>query len=193
MVCLGIGLAGAFAVSLAAGWVAVAYLGLQVAYNAGGKHTAVVDVWMIASGFALRVLVGTVGLGIEPTQWLLLCTMLLTLCIGCSKRRAEIGVAEGRCRPALAGYTPGLLDYYVWMTGADAVLAYSCYTMAGETVAIHGGYGLKLTVPWVLLGLGRYLMRYQRVSGDAARALIGDRWLQAACCEWLATALVVMA
>lgn len=90
-------------------------------------------------------------------------------------------------------YTPNLLDYFVWMTGAGAMAAYICYTMAAETVELHDWYALVATIPFVVLGLGRYLMRYLGCSGNAARALTGDRVLQGPCLGWLATVLVAIA
>src|SRR3970282_673844 len=54
------------------------------------------DVVVIAAGFMLRLLAGTAGIGIEPSNWLLACGFLLTLFLGFAKRRAAIGRGHGR-------------------------------------------------------------------------------------------------
>ena len=84
----GLGLAAA--VSPSALLIAAAYVGLNFAYSAGLKHVAILDVFMIAGGFMLRILAGTVGIGIAPSKWLLLCGLMLTLFLGFCKRRAEL-------------------------------------------------------------------------------------------------------
>jgi len=40
---------------------------------------AILDVFMIAGGFMLRILAGTAGIGVPPSNWLLLCGLMLTL------------------------------------------------------------------------------------------------------------------
>jgi 4-hydroxybenzoate polyprenyltransferase len=71
-------------------WIFLAYVALNVAYSFGLKHVVILDVFIIASGFMLRLLAGTLGLGIAPSQWLLLCGLMLTLFLGFAKRRAEL-------------------------------------------------------------------------------------------------------
>ena len=66
------GLAFAAYVSLTAFLILGAYALINAAYSAGLKHVAVLDVFIIASGFMLRLLAGTTGLEIAPSRWLLL-------------------------------------------------------------------------------------------------------------------------
>ncbi len=51
-----VGLALAAAVSLSALLIAAAYVVLNIGYSAGLKHVAILDVFMIAAGFMLRIL-----------------------------------------------------------------------------------------------------------------------------------------
>ena len=84
------GLGLAWLVSAEAGLLVSVYVVLNIGYSAGLKHVAVLDVFLIASGFMLRILVGTLGVGIEPSHWLLGCGLMLTLFLGFAKRRAEL-------------------------------------------------------------------------------------------------------
>lgn len=172
------------------GWLATLYLGLQLGYSLWGKHIAVLDVCCISLGFVLRLLAGTDAVGIEPTQWLVLCTVLLTLAMGFAKRRVEWDVAKGS-RPVLADYTPGLLNYFVYLLLGEAALAYALYAVSPATQAIHGSMGMVLTVPFVLLGLYRYLSQYRLAGGCPTRTLMTDRLLQVALAGWALTVLVV--
>src|SRR5690606_5275184 len=49
------------------------YFVINIFYSRHLKHIVILDVFLISSGFMLRILAGTVGLGITPSAWLLLC------------------------------------------------------------------------------------------------------------------------
>lgn len=169
-----------------------AYLGLNFAYSLGLKHLPVVDVFVIASGFMLRLLAGTWGIGIEPSRWLLACGFLLTLFLGFAKRRAELErLAEGagQHRAVLEAYSPGFLDRAVFACMVGMVVTYALYTVSPDTVALHGTEQLIWTLPWVLLGSFRYLFRLHRRGGggDPTQELLRDPLLGLAALGWVAT------
>ena len=195
--CLGGGLLLAFTLAGLAPWLFVAYLALNGVYSLGAKHVVILDVFIIAAGFMLRLLAGTLGLGIAPSQWLLLCGLMLTLFLGFAKRRAELtAVADDPAahRRVLEEYSEGMLDTFITVTAACTVVSYSLYTVSAETVALHGSNHLMLTVPFVLYGMFRYLFLLHRRGGggDTARDLAADPHLLFACAGWLLTALAVL-
>jgi len=190
--------AAALAIAACAGWkvgvLVAVYLALSVAYTLRLKHVPVLDVGTIAIGFMLRLLAGTLGIGIEPSQWLLACGFLLTLFLGLAKRRAEmarLAQGAGRHRAVLDGYSAGLLDKAILLCAASLVIAYAWYTLAEDTALLHGTGKLVMTLPWVLLGTLRYLVRLRRHGGggDPAEELLRDPLLAAAVAGWLATVL----
>jgi len=181
-------------VSWHAAAIVAAYLAISAAYTLGFKRVPVLDVVIIAAGFMLRLLAGTLGIGIEPSRWLLACGFLLTLFLGFAKRRAEIArLAEdaGQHRAVLESYSSGFLDKAILLSVTGMVAAYAWYTLAAETAQLHGTGSLVLTVPWVLLGTGRYLYRLRRRGGggDPAEELLRDPLLAVAVAGWLATVL----
>jgi 4-hydroxybenzoate polyprenyltransferase len=198
-------LAHAFAAALAvlglatAAWASTgvltsvaAYLGLNAAYSLGLKRVPVLDVFVIAAGFMLRLLAGTWGLGIEPSRWLLACGFLLTLFLGFAKRRAELArLADDAVqhRPVLESYSTDFLDQAVFACALGMVLSYALYTVADSTVVLHGTDRLIWTLPWVLLGTFRYLyrLRFRGGGGDPAQELLRDPLLAASALGWVAT------
>ena len=169
-----------------------AYVGLNAAYSLGLKHMPVLDVFIIAAGFMLRLLAGTWGIGIEPSRWLLACGFLLTLFLGFAKRRAELDrLADdaGQHRAVLESYTLAFLDRAVFACALGMVITYALYTVAETTVALHGTEHLIWSLPWVLLGTFRYLFRlhYRGGGGDPAQELLRDPMLAAAALGWVAT------
>jgi len=183
----------AWAGGKAAAIVAV-YLVLSAAYTLGLKRVPVLDVMVIAVGFMLRLLAGTLGIGIEPSNWLLACGFLLALFLGFAKRRAEIArLAEGagEHRAVLKDYSIGFLDLAIALCAAGMIAAYAWYTLAAETALLHGTANFALTLPWVLLGTFRYLyrLRLRGGGGDPAEELLRDPLLAAPVAGWLATVL----
>ncbi len=178
-------------------WIFFAYVAMNIAYSLGLKHIVILDVFIIASGFMLRILAGTLGLGIAPSHWLLLCGLMLTLFLGFAKRLAELNVLHKERaghRRVLEYYTAPMLDQFIGITAAATVISYALYTVSAETAALHGTQQLILTVPFVLYGMLRYLWRLhaQGGGGDAAQELLTDPHLMAAVFGWLLLVLVLL-
>lgn len=200
--CLLIGLALAFGwlglPASQAPWLFIVYPLLNVAYSFGLKHVVILDVFIIAAGFMLRLLAGTLGIGLAPSLWLLLTGLMLTLFLGFAKRRAEAVVpaeADKPHRQVLGHYSLPLLDQFITLTAGATVITYSLYTVSEETVALHGTRWLMITVPVVLYGLLRYLYRLHRRGGggDPVRELLSDPHLFGAGLLWLSLVLAILA
>jgi len=213
VVCFAVGFALVFAGGSHASWVFFAYVALNVAYSFGAKHIVILDVFIIAAGFMLRILAGTLGLGIEPSQWLLLCGLMLTLFLGFAKRRAELDAIAGddkgidkivrqhslyplaaSHRRVLEHYSTALLDQFITVATAGTLVSYSLYTVSPETLALHGTTNLIYTVPFVLYGMFRYLFLLHRRGGggDPAQELMRDPHLLVAVAGWLLLVLLLL-
>ncbi len=195
--CFGGGLALVFLSGNQAPWVFFSYVALNIGYTLGLKHVAVLDVFIIAAGFMLRILAGTSGLGIPPSWWLLLCGLMLTLFLGFAKRRAEcmaLNHDAAAHRRVLEHYTPAMLDQFITIASAATIISYSLYTLNPETIALHGSPHLIYTVPFVVYGMYRYLflLHRQGEGGDPARILLRDPHLLAAGSGWLMLVLAIL-
>ena len=176
------------------------YAALNLAYSYGLKHVVILDVFIIAAGFMLRILAGTSGVGIPPSQWLLLCGLMATLFLGFAKRRAEIHALDtadnkGTQRKVLEQYSAALLDKMIGITAAGVIMSYSLYTMSPETIAKHGTPNLIYTVPFVMYGVFRYIyLLHQRQKGeDPSRELLLDPHIFVTVCAWLGTIVMLIA
>ncbi|MBE0627625.1 MAG: decaprenyl-phosphate phosphoribosyltransferase [Burkholderiales bacterium] len=194
--CATVGLALGAAASAGVAAILVAYLLLNLAYSAGLKHVAILDVFIIAAGFMLRILAGTWGVGIAPSQWLLLCGLMLTIFLGFAKRRAELMVSEGddpagaSQRPVLDEYSPVLLDTMMAISAAGVIVSYSLYTVSPDTVALHHTDKLIYTLPIVLYGIFRYIFLLHRRGGeDPASTLLTDAHMLVTGIAWLGVTL----
>lgn len=192
-VCALAGIALGAAASASVALMLIAYLLLNLAYSAGLKHVAVLDVFLIAAGFMLRIFAGTWGVGIAPSQWLLLCGLLLTIFLGFAKRRAELMVSEGEGsaqRPVLDDYSPALLDTMMAISAAGVIVSYSLYTVSPDTIQLHHTDKLIYTLPFVLYGIFRYIFLVHRRGGeDPASTLISDAHMVTTGAAWLGVTL----
>lgn len=161
------------------------YVVLNLAYSWRLKHVPVVDVSIIASGFMLRLLAGTVAVGIPPSRWLLLTGLFIALFLGFSKRKAETFHEPEQQRAVLEHYPPALLDTYIAATMTATVITYGLYATSIEALQQHGDK-LVYTVPVVVFGLLRYAYQVHRGRGeDVTRDLLRDPWIIAAGIVWL--------
>ncbi len=178
-------IAAAMALGFAAGgepisvaWVVAGYMVMNFAYSVKLKHVVLVDTFVIATGFLLRVVAGGLAANEEISHWLFLCTFFLALFLGLCKRRAEtylLGEGRGEHRAILVEYSNGFLDQMVTAMAACTILTYTMYTVSDETVGKFGHDRLVWTVPFVVFGLGRYLLlvQTQRGGGSPTRVLLG--------------------
>lgn len=178
--------------------IVAGYAAMNIAYTFALKHVVILDVFLIATGFLLRILAGTAGIGIPPSQWLLVCGLFLTLFLGFTKRRSELLVVSGDYvthRKALLQYSPALLDKVISVCAAAVLLSYSLYAMAPETVRVHGTESLIYTIPFVAYGIFRYLylLHAKQAGADTSRDLARDPHLAATVLAWgAATALLIL-
>jgi 4-hydroxybenzoate polyprenyltransferase len=194
----GAGFAVGYAVSITAAWVLFTYGIIGCAYSLGLKNVVLLDVFIIAGGFMLRILAGTLGVGIPPSQWLLLCGLMIALFLGFSKRRAElytVGGNSGAHRRVLEHYQPVLLDKMIVITATGVILAYSLYTMSPVTVQVHHTEALIYTVPFVMYGIFRYIFSlHQRATGtDPALEIFRDPHILLSVLGWLLVTLWLIA
>jgi 4-hydroxybenzoate polyprenyltransferase len=190
-------IAGATAVNVGLTITAVSYVALLAAYSAALKHYVIIDVLTLSAGFVLRAVAGAVAIAVPISHWLLVCTTLLALFIGLSKRRHELTLLTGGAaghRPILQEYSPYLLDQMISVVTAATLVAYSLYTFSSETAERLGSERLGLTVPFVLYGIFRYLylVHQRNEGGSPSELLLTDRPLLVCVALWAAAVVLVI-
>jgi len=189
-------LAASFLQSSALGWTALVYLAAMVAYTLGLKHVVIVDALIIAFGFILRAHAGGVAVGVPVSEWLYLCTLLLSLFLALSKRRHELVMMEEGAsshRRCLAEYTPYLLDQMIAVVTSSTVMAYALYTLSARTQE-EVSTGLYLTLPFVLYGVFRYLYLVHRKEkgGQPEMVLLTDPGLIVNLLLWVISVALIL-
>jgi 4-hydroxybenzoate polyprenyltransferase len=192
-------LAGAGAAFL--GWqfaaVGAGYFLMQLAYSLRLKQVVVLDVMIVAAGFALRAIAGAVVVNVAISPWLFVCTILLALFVAVAKRRHELMFLEGggiSHRSVLGKYSERLLDQMIAVATSATVITYCLYTIAPETVVKFGSRNLIFTFPFVLYGIFRYLYLVYRkeMGGSPEKVFVTDLPLIVDIALWVVSVVVVL-
>jgi hypothetical protein len=165
-----------------------AYLVLNVFYCLSGKYWPLIDVFLLSSGFLLRILMGVAMMGVSPSSWLLLCGASLALLLGLSKRRIDLVGGYFAHRPALAGYTREFLDQAIGIAAGVTIISYALYCMDSPVFLVGREFS---TLPFVIFGVLDYL-RTIHSPIDASSPLdviLSSRMILGAAVGWAVAAI----
>jgi 4-hydroxybenzoate polyprenyltransferase len=179
------------------GLILLIYLTVNILYSYWIKRLVILDVMAISFGFVLRVVAGAVIINVPTSEWLIICTILLSLFLGFSKRRSEIVSLEENAnshRSVLTQYNPQFLDQMIGIVTASTVMSYALYTISEETVNKFGTKNLIYTVPFVLYGIFRYLylVHKRHEGGNPTMAIITDIPLIVNLFLWVAVSSIII-
>jgi 4-hydroxybenzoate polyprenyltransferase and related prenyltransferases len=165
------------------------YFLLNIAYSIRLKQIPIVDISIVASGFVIRLFIGSIVTQIVLSYWLILLTFLLALLLVIGKRRHDVILFEQtrqQMRKSIIGYNLEFLNAIIIMTVTSILMCYLMYTISPDVVHRNGEY-LYLTSLFVLLGLFRYLqVIFVEKKGDSpTKLLTTDRFLQIDIVLWV--------
>jgi decaprenyl-phosphate phosphoribosyltransferase len=177
---------------LTGSWEASAVTGLYVvlttAYTLWLKHVPVVDIAMITAFFVIRAVAGVVGTDIPLSDWYLIVASFGALFIVAGKRSTELRLddAVGH-RAALAGYTPGFLQYVRSVASGVALLAYCLWAFEKAHLSDSSIPWFQLSiVPFVLIILRYALILETEDRRGPEEIVLEDRQLQLLGVLWAA-------
>ena len=161
-------------------FILILYAALNLVYSFGLKRVILVDVFIIAAGFMLRVLGGAFAIDVEVSHWLVLCTLFVSLFLATSKRRGELMLLQNSTdfseRPVLKEYDLAFIDQIITVTAAGMAISYALYTVSDRTVAMFNTENLVFTTFFVLFGIFRYLflLRKKKTEDNPTTLLLSD-------------------
>lgn len=176
----------AFRLGVWVGAIGATYVLQNLLYSFWLKRVVLVDIFVVALGFVLRVLAGGVVIDIPVSPWLLTTTILLALFLALAKRRHEVTALDDpqAHRGILRDYPLVLLDQLIVIVTACTIAIYAMYAFL-----VSRGGSLVYTVPFVLFGMFRYLyLIHRRQGGGEPEALVmKDRPLLVTVALWAGT------
>ncbi len=193
------GIAAAFLLDPQFGRWSALYAALMTVYSLWLKRIPFLEALIVAAGLPLRALAGAALASLAPSASLMACAYLLALFLVVGKRQWELAHAGHRSsaehRPALAAYREEALDFLFVVCALTTVAAYTAYSVLPATERMHGGRSFAPTVPFVVLGIARYVrLVYRRGGGGnpTQALLIDDPLLLAAVVGWVLTSGIII-
>ncbi|MCX7984050.1 MAG: decaprenyl-phosphate phosphoribosyltransferase [Bacteroidetes bacterium] len=176
------------------------YMLVNIFYSYYLKSVVLVDVFIIATGFMLRVLAGAYVINVVISHWLVLCTLFLSLFLAISKRRSELVLTshgkgcEKHARIVLQFYTVDFLDQLITIAAAGVAISYALYTVAERTIAVFKTENLIFTTVFVLFGVFRYmyLIRNNNIEDNPTHIILTDRPLLFTIGAWFIVCIIII-
>lgn len=173
------------------------YYIMNILYCVKLKHKAIVDVFIIAIGFVLRVILGGIVNEIELSQWIVLMTFLLALFLAFAKRRDDVVLYQGTGvlpRKNVNRYNLDFMNQTITIVATITLVAYIMYTISDDVTQRMGSRYIYLTTIFVLAGILRYLQLtiVDVKSGNPTKVLMHDHFIQLSIVGWLLSFMFIL-
>lgn len=152
------------------------YFLVNILYSLVLKNIFIVDVMCVSLGFILRVVSGAILINVGLSEWIIMCTLLLSLLLGFGKRQEEITLLEDMAvnhRKSLKEYDASFLGHIPYVLVSSTIVCYMLYTVSSEAVRKFSTKNLIYTSPFVIYGLFRYVyIAYEKKKGADPTAVL---------------------
>ena len=177
--------------------IILSYVLMNLAYSAKLKQIPVLDVFIIAIGFVLRVFAGGINANIYMSTWIILMTFLLALFLAFAKRRDDVVEWEATGttrRKGIDKYNTVFMNQAMTIVATLTMVCYIMYTISESVMARIGNSYLYLTSIFVLAGIIRYLQItiVDVKSGSPTKVLLKDHFIQLCIAGWLIVFAIIL-
>jgi 4-hydroxybenzoate polyprenyltransferase len=189
---IGSGLVIAASLQIVFFYLLSAYLILNLGYSFGLKHIPILDLFIVALGFLIRIYSGGIIAGLPITHWLSLMILLLALFLILAKRRDDLLISGKNknnhlIRRSTQKYNLVYINSCVTLLSAVMVVAYIMYTVSPEVTQRFKSEYLFMTTIFVIAGIMRYLqiVFVEKNSGSPTNIFIRDKFILATIAGWI--------
>jgi 4-hydroxybenzoate polyprenyltransferase len=173
------------------------YYLMNIAYCLKLKQIAVLDVFIIATGFVFRVLAGGIVTEIDVSHWIVLMTFLLALFLSFAKRRDDVVIylsTDVKTRKSVSRYSLEFVNQAISIVASVVIVCYILYTVSDEVIKNFQTSYLYVTSVFVLAGIIRYLQLtiIDIKSGNPTKVLTKDRFIQLCLAGWIISFFIII-
>jgi 4-hydroxybenzoate polyprenyltransferase len=166
------------------------YFFLNLFYSSGGKKIGILDIFIVAFGFVLRVKAGGIVSEIPVSAWLNVMIFLLALLLTIAKRRDDVIIKDDsgkEMRQSIRNYNLELMNSMIVMVSGIIIVAYLIYTLSPEIIQRFGTHRIYYTSVFVIAGVMRYLQLVfvENDSGSPTGILYKDKFIQISIALWI--------
>jgi len=175
----------------------ITYFVVNLLYSFKLKQVVLIDIFIIAFGFMIRIIAGGWVINVHISSWLILCTLFLSLFLAITKRRSELAVLENgsnMTRKVLDDYSIEFADQMATIVAAGAVISYALYTVSERTLETFHTENLIFTTPFVVYGIFRYLylVHKKQMGENPTQILTTDLPLIINIFLWLLSSILII-
>ena len=173
------------------------YILMNVGYSMGLKNIAILDLFIVASGFLLRVYAGGFIADVPVTEWLAIMILLLALFLVTAKRRDDLVIRSETgeyVRKASRSYNLEFINSCLTLLSAVIIVAYIMYTISPEVTERFRSTHLFMTTVFVIAGIMRYLQItfVEQDSGSPTAILYKDKFILVTIIGWIASFYLII-
>ena len=179
--------------------ITLLYVVLNVAYTLILKQINLIELFVVAVNFVLRVLAGCFVIDVMPSHWILVVTFFLSLMLILVKRKSELLIlkenAQGH-RAVLKNYSLEFLDKLIYISATITVTSYILYSIDPLVIKSLHTDKLMYTSLFVIIGVFRFIQisegKEYDGEGDPTTILYKDRFTQIIIACWLASVYLLL-
>jgi len=191
-----VSLVSSFLYNISLFFVLLLYFILNIAYSLKLKHISIIDIFIISTGFVLRLFAGSVSSEIYLSYWIIIMTFLLALFLAIAKRRDDVLLSnQGKeTRKNIDGYNLEFVNASMVLMAAVIIVSYILYTVSNEVIIKFNTEYLYMTTFFVILGILRYMQItfVEEKSGSPTSIVSKDIFLKVTILAWLCSFIVVV-
>lgn len=178
-------------------YILIIYIFLNIGYSMGLKNIAILDLFIVASGFLLRVYAGGFIADVPVTEWLAIMILLLALFLVTAKRRDDLVIRSETgefVRKASRSYNLEFINSCLTLLSAVIIVAYIMYTMSAEVTDRFRSTHLFMTTVFVIAGIMRYLQItfVEQDSGSPTAILYKDKFILITILGWIVSFYLII-
>jgi 4-hydroxybenzoate polyprenyltransferase len=171
-------------------YLLLAYFVMNLGYSFGLKNISIVDLFIVALGFLMRIYSGGIIADLPITHWLSVMILLLALFLIIAKRRDDILINAKNgsvIRKSTETYNLEFINSCITLLSAVVVVAYIMYTVSPEVTERFNSDYLFITTIFVIAGIMRYLQItfVENKSGSPTRIFAKDKFILITIAGWI--------
>ncbi|PHS56216.1 MAG: prenyltransferase [Sulfurimonas sp.] len=175
--------------------VLLIYFILNILYSLKLKHISILDIFIIATGFVLRLFAGSAVTNIDLSMWIIIMTFLLAIFLALAKRRDDVllSLAGQETRKNIDGYNLEFVNAAMVLMAGVVIVSYIQYTISPEVISRLNTNYLYLTSFFVILGVLRYMQItfVEENSSSPTKVVIKDTFMKLTIFFWLLSFIAI--
>lgn len=145
------------------------YVVLNILYSTCLKHVPIVDVFVLAICYLVRVFYGGLLINVLVSKWLFLTILCGSLFMGYGKRRGEINLEKAQTRKVNKFYNYNFLDKNMYTAQTMCLIFYSLWAIdfRGDiALGLINKFILLATIPLVYFIMMKYSLNIENPKND---------------------------